>query len=375
MINDDSVPVWIEIDTSAFKKNIRVIRALIQDNTRIMGVVKFNAYGHGAVRTAQVLMENGIDVLGVACSEEGVELRKAGVEASILILNNSFSGNASEIVEYNLIPTIYSIDFADEINYYSQKAQKNTEIHIRLDTGSSIGVRYDELREFLQEIKKKKNLFVGGVFTHFMSTYLGEKQSMNTEFNLFKNLVEFFNEENIDIPIIHGYSSPGIFRFCKLEFSMIRLGTSLYGLRSFKEQNMEFLEPVMQLKTRILDICHKSRDSCMGYTERIQFNKEIRTALIPVGYGHMPHLMFMKDGEVLVRGARAPVIGKAFMGHMIIDITNVCDAEVGDEVVIFGKQNYKNISAEELAMKCGIDIERCESVCLLDRSIKRVYIE
>lgn len=373
MKREDFESTWIEINLTALKKNLEVVRGLVKKDTRIMGIVKCNAYGHGAVGIAKGLVENGIDALGTASVKEGVELRESDIYGEIIILNECLPETIGEILEYDLTPTVFSFDFAEEMDYYSKKNKRITQIHIRIDTSSSIGIPPEELKGFLQFIKEKKNLFVSGIFTHFVSSYSGDMHEVNDEINLFNQCISICKDEGMDIPLIHGLSSPGLFKRVENNFSMARAGTCLYGISSFKGQNTEGMEPVMQLKTQIIDVCNKGRGICRGYTEKTYLDEGVKTAWIPLGYGVMPLLMFMKGGEVLLRGVRVPILATSYMGRTLIDITDVPDAKEGDEVVIFGKQGRESITVEDIAAKCGIDIERSESICLMDKSIERRY--
>lgn len=376
MITEPILSVWAEIDLKALKKNVEFIRSLIDKDTKIMGVIKFNAYGHGAVEIGRVLLENGVHALGVAKAEEGIELRKAGIEDPILIMDMSFPEEAGEIVRYSLTPMVSSIELADALECCSSKEQKKTGIHIRVDTSmGNIGVQPADFKNFLKKIKMKKNLTIEGFFTHLVSVYRGDKEIIDTQMALFQELLFLLDEEEMSIPLIHASSSPGIFRLPEANFSMVRIGTSLYGLPSFKNQNLNGLEPVMQLKTRIVSLHSLQGIYSLGYTGSISINKYSKIAVIPVGYGDIPSLMFIKNGEVLVNGKIVPVLGKAFMGHMLIDVSRVPQADIGDEVVIFGRQLEQRITAEEIAEKSGAGVERCESICMFDRKIKRIYIK
>ena len=376
MMKEKAMTLWSEINLSAINRNIQTIRKLININTKIMGVVKFDAYGHGAVEIGKSLVKNGIDALGVASTEEGIELRKAGIEAPILIMNMSLPDTAMEIIQYDLTPMVCSLNFVNELDTCSQKAQKKLGIHIRVDiSDSNIGVKPEDFERFLKKVEKKKNLFVTGLFTHLISAYVGDIKVLVEEIKRFKQLLSFFNKESSDTMLVHALSSPGIFRLPEADFSMMRIGTSLFGLPSYKNQDMKDLEPVMQLKTRIIDICINGTQRHMEYTGVTAIKKNIRTGLIPVGYGYVPAFLFMRNGKVLVNGAKVSILGRAFMGHMIIDITQLPDVKIGDEVVIFGRQQDQYITVEEVAEKCGIDVEKCESICMMDRRIKHVYME
>ncbi|MGD8400961.1 MAG: alanine racemase, partial [Bacillota bacterium] len=247
--------VWAEINLTLLQKNLTLIRSYLGGHTKLLGVVKHDAYGHGACVIAKFLAENGIDYLGVGRVAEGVELREAGITLPILVMGLSLAGEAERIIRYQLTPTVGDREFADALQYACDVYQSDLPIHIRVDTSrSGIGVLPEHFESLLLQISAKKRLRVEGVFTHPVSTYQGEREWIKAEIDAFNRCVVRAVVHGISIPLQHVASSPGILRFPEAHFTMVRSGTALWGLPSFPNQKMDGLQPIMQLKTRILNI-------------------------------------------------------------------------------------------------------------------------
>jgi alanine racemase len=368
--------VWAEINLTLLQKNLTLIRSYLGGHTKLLGVVKHDAYGHGACVIAKFLAENGIDYLGVGRVAEGVELREAGITLPILVMGLSLAGEVERIIRYQLTPTVGDREFADALQYACDVYQSDLPIHIRVDTSrSGIGVLPEHFESLLLQISAKKRLRVEGVFTHPVSTYQGEREWIKAEIDAFNRCVVRAVVHGISIPLQHVASSPGILRFPEAHFTMVRSGTALWGLPSFPNQKMDGLQPIMQLKTRILNIGRLSGLLMPGYTCPVKLDGDLIAAVLPLGYGDAPFLMYLKDGEVLVRGRRARILGQPCMGHLLLDVTRIPKIAAGDEVVVFGRQQGLSVGVAELAEKAGIALERCESLCMLGKQITRFYVE
>lgn len=369
-------PVWAEIDLTILQKNLAVIRSYLGGHTKLLGVVKHDAYGHGARAIAKFLGANGIDFLGVGRVEEGIELRKAGIDTPILVMGPALAGDAQNIVRYRLTPTVCGLELADTLQQYCDACGSHLDIHLRIDTGrGGIGILPEHFESLLSKIVTKQRLRIEGLFAHLVSAYRGEHERLKAEIADFNRCVACAASNGVAIPLIHVLSSPGIVMVPEANFTMVRIGTALLGLPSFKGRNMNGLEPVMQFKTRILKISRLSGWVTLGYTCRIKQDEALKVAVLPIGYGDAPFLMFLKDGEVLVKGKRARILGKPCMGNLLIDVTGIPDIAVDDEVVVFGKQQDQVVSVAELAEKSGIDTICCESLCMLGKQVKRMYTD
>jgi alanine racemase len=368
--------VWAEINLTLLQKNLAIIRSYLGGHTKLLGVVKHDAYGHGACVIAKFLAANGIDYLGVGRVAEGVELREAGITLPILVMGLSLAGEAERIVRYQLTPAVGDREFADALQHACDVYQNDLQIHIRVDTSrSGIGVLPDHFESLLLQINAKKRLRVEGVFTHPVSSYQEEREWMKAEIDAFNRCIVRAAVHGISIPLRHVASSPGILRFPEAHFTMVRSGTALWGLPSFPGQKMDGLQPIMQLKARILNISRLSGLLAPGYTCLVKRDGDLLAAVLPLGYGDAPFLMNLKNGEVLVRGRRARILGHPCMGHLLLDVTRIPKVAAGDEVVVFGRQQGQSVGVAELAEKADITLQRCESLCMLGKQITRFYVE
>jgi alanine racemase len=367
--------VWTEINLTILQKNLAIIRSYLGGNTKLLGVVKHDAYGHGACVIAKFLAANGIDYLGVGRATEGLELRKAGITIPILVMGFSLAGEAERIVRYQLTPTVCDREFAAALQHACDMCQCDVKIHIRVDTSrSGIGVLPEHFESLLMQINANQRLRVEGIFTHPISIYQGERERIKAELDTFNRCVARAAAHGISIPLQHAVSSPGIFRIPQAHLTMVRSGTALWGLPSFPNQKMNGLQPIMQLKTIILNISRLSGLLTPGYTCPMKPDGDLLAAVLPLGYGDAPFLMDLKDGEVLVRGRRVRILGRPCMGHLLLDVTRIPQIAAGDEVVVFGRQRDRSVGVAELAEKSGIALQRCESLCMLGKQITRFYV-
>jgi alanine racemase len=374
---DNSKPLaWAEINLTLLQKNLNIIRSYLDGHTKLLGVVKHDAYGHGACAIAKFLAANGIDYLGVGRVAEGIELRQAGIATPILVMGLSFAGEAESIVRHQLTPTVCDPEFADALQQYCDVYQSNLKIHIRVDTGrGGIGVHPEHFESFLLQIIAKKRLRIEGIFTHLISAYRGERESVTTEIADFNRCVACAAANDVQIPLQHAASSPGILRVPEANFTMVRSGTALWGLPSFPGQKMDGLQPIMQLKSRILNISRLSGLAMLGYTCPVKLEGDLKVAVLPLGYGDASFLIYLKNGEVLVKGRRVRILGQPCMGHLLLDVTPFPEIAVGDETVVFGKQQGQSVSVTELAEKSGVTLQCCESLCMVGKQVTRLYVE
>ena len=368
-------PVWAEINLTILQKNLAIIRSDL-GRAKLLAVVKHDAYGHGAREIAAFLTANGIDYLGVGRVEEGIELRKAGIGAPILVMGYSWADDAAAIVRHQLTPMVCDLDLADALQHFCKVYQSDLKIHIRVDTSrGGLGVLPEQFESLLLKILTRKRLRVEGIFTHLASAYRGEREWIAAEITAFLRCVACATSHDVPIPLVHASSSPGMMRVPEAHYSMVRIGTALLGLPSFRNQPMNGLEPIMQLKTRIQKISRLSGLLTLGYNCRVKQDGVLKVAVLPLGYGDAPFLMHLRDGEVLVKGGRARILAKPGMGNLLIDVTPIPDVAENDEVVIFGAQQGQAVSVAELAEKSAIDTTCCESLCMLGKQVKRLYVE
>jgi len=367
--------VWSEINLTNLNHNLQVIRQRIGPKRKIIGVVKADAYGHGAVAVAKSILGQGVDQLAVASVAEAQELGQAGVKAPILILGAASREEILPVVEAGFTPMVYTDSFCRDLASTCQEKQKVLKVHVRVEINSgNLGVSLKNCLRFVQRLKQYPWLEIEGLFTHLASSYGHNREAIAKDLARFDALLRRLKEHGITIPLIHAASSPAILRLPEAHYDAVRPGTSMYGLPSFLNQ-LEPLKPVMQFKTRIAETKIISSGELWGYGYQVNTNGPIQLAVIPVGYSNAFFMLFLKRGEVLINSSRAPIVGKAFMSHTLIDITQLPEKPlVGDEVVIFGRQGQEAILVQDIAEKIDIGTTHCESICFLNKSVERKYI-
>jgi len=342
-----------------------------------MAVVKADAYGHGAVECAKCLESEGIDWLGVALPEEGVELREAGIEKPILCLGGFWNDQEKLLLGYNLTPVIFQIEKARIYNSIAAERGIIADIHVKIDTGMGrIGARLDEVVSFADELKNLNNLRLEGVMTHFAAADdLSENEFTNKQIRRFYEALEIFKEKGFR-PVYNDLAnSPGAVAHENARGNMVRLGGVLYGLSGdvlpVGIEKPE-LKPVMALYTRISSLKKVPKGESLGYGRTFFTDRNSLIATIPIGYQDGYTRRLSNCGQVIVNGALAPVVGRISMDWTIIDVTDVPNVKLEDRVILIGEQNGQKIFAEDLARKTGTI--SYEITCGINRRVRRIYV-
>jgi alanine racemase len=367
-------PTWAEIHLDHLAFNLQSVKKRIGENIKYMAVVKADAYGHGALRCAQALEKAGIDWFGVALPEEGVELRKNGIRKHILCLGSFWAGQENELLEYHLTPTIFRLENAEKFNQAAREQGVVADVHIKVDTGMNrIGVRYDEIGDFAEEMKKFTNLKVDGLMTHFAAAD-NDADFKNLQIRRFDEIVALFQEKGFRPTYKDLANSPGAIGYENARGNMVRLGGILYGMsRGILPKTVEAppLKPVMTLHTRISLLKRVPKGETVGYSRTFTTEKDSLIATIPIGYQDGYMRGFSNCADALVNGKFARVAGRVSMDWTLLDVTDVADAKIGDEVILIGEQNGLRISAEELATHCGTIAY--ELTCGISQRVTRIY--
>ncbi len=358
----------LEINLHALVNNLNFYKSLLKPGVKIMVMVKAFGYGSGSVEIANLLEYHKVDYLAVAYPDEGVELRKQGISIPVMVMNVD-SDAFDKIAEYRLEPEIVSLEQLKELNKYIQSSGKNIPVHIKIDTGMKrLGFESNDIRELTEYLAIEKQIKVASIFTHLAGSDEEEHNEFsNFQLNSFEELSGTIIKTIGYKPILHALNSPGIIRFTDRQFDMVRLGIGLYGYESCGLMQYK-LEPVSELKTVITQIRKVSAGETIGYGRKGVAHEDLTIATIAIGYADGFRRTFSNGkASVLVNGKRAPVIGNICMDMTMIDITGI-SAEVGDDVIIFGREP----TIRELAEAIGtIPYEILTSVS--DR-VKRVYI-
>lgn len=353
---------WIEIDLDAIAHNIRSIKEIVGEKVKIMGVIKANAYGHDVLEVASALYENGVSHFAVARVGEGVELRKAGIDTPILILGLTLKEQMESLLEYNLTPTVCNIEEVDFLSKLATKHNKVVKVHVKVDTGlGRIGILPEDALTFIQKTQHMDNIDIEGIFTHFATSNEKDKSYTEEQFRKFSDLLTILKENKINIKLKHSANSSATIVLPYTRLDMVRPGLIIYGLyRSPEEKNMIKLKPALKFKTKIVYVKKVPAGKYIGYGRTYTTTSETIMATLPVGFVDGLPRILSNNGEVTVKGSKAPIIGRIAMDQAIIDVSSIPEVKVGDEVTLFG-----NHDIEELAQKINTVPEEicCNTDC------------
>ena len=339
------------IDLTALENNMKAIRSSVPNGVKVLAVVKADGYGHGAYETALASIRGGAEMLAVAAVSEGVQLRRRGIRIPILVLGAVTEEDVLEGVEHDLVQTVCSDTMVRLCEKAATEAGKQTEVHIKIDTGMGrIGVRNErEEGAVLAALDECSHVRLTGAFTHFADADGDEEGAAYTreQFERFLRMTE-----KLPAGIIrHCCNSAAIHRFPEMALDMVRAGISLYGYPPV--QTLTKLKPCMEWKAVISYIKQLEPGSCVSYGRTYRSSQPVRAATVTCGYGDGYHRCAGRDGYVLVRGKRAKILGRVCMDQMIVDITGIDEAKTSDEVTIMGKDGAEEITAEDIASWAG----------------------
>jgi len=383
----DDVPIRAEIDLGAIAHNIREVRRITGPKTRVMAVVKANAYGHGALHVARVALENGADYLGVARAHEGIELRKAGIDAPILVFGFSLPESARKLIEYELTQTVYCPEMARSFADAALATGKILRVHLKIDTGmgrlglplvtSGLADGYlgeDALRQAIA-IAGLKSLEIEGVYTHFASADHADKKSAWHQIDMFMDFLEVLRKNGLEIPIRHAANSAAIIDMKETHLDLVRPGIMLYGLYPSPEvdKTRVALKPAMQVKARVAHVKNVPGGFKVSYGATYETDRLTKIATVTAGYADGYSRLLSSCGYMLVHGCRAPVVGRVTMDQTMLDIGHIGHVSPGDEVVLFGTQGESTISSDEIASITGTI--NYEVVSTIMPRVPRVYSE
>ena len=368
---------WAEINIDALAYNMKNIRQITSKSAMIMAVIKSDAYGHGAVETARVLAENGADRFAVATVSEAVQLRQGGISEPVMILGATIDEEAESIVSYDIIPTVFSYEYARALSDQAVKQGKTVKVHIKIDTGMSrigyvAGVDDNAVADEIIEISKLDNVEVEGIFSHFATSDEADRSYMDEQFERFIAMTELLERRGLKIPIRHIANSAAIMMYPHTHLDMVRAGIVLYGCYPSDEVDKSrlSLRPVMSFKSRISLIKTTGGKRGVSYGKTFISDGSIKIATVPVGYADGYSRMLSGKAEMIVHDKKVPVIGRICMDQCMIDVTNVHNINTGDEVILFGDGE---ITADTIARQLGTI--NYEVICMVSKRIPRIYVK
>lgn len=351
---DFTRPVWAEINLDNLRYNLAQIRERIAGDTEIMAVIKANAYGHGAVPVARTLLAEGVQRFGVALPEEGVELRQAGITAPIHVLGEALSTQYQLIIDYDLTPTVARMETLEALNNLARARGIVKKIHVKIDTGMGrIGLQPEEGLDFIKKAAVMSNIELEGLMTHFATADERDKDYCLQQGERFYKLCRELEKAGIRIPLKHAGNSATVIDLKGFHFNMVRPGIALYGLLPSDEVEQLDLKPVLSWKARIDFLKELPAGSPISYGASYVTERKSRIATIPLGYADGYSRLLSNKGYVLVKGQKAPIRGRICMDQFMVDVTDIPGVEVGEEVVLIGRQGSESISAAELASLIG----------------------
>ncbi|EIV99685.1 alanine racemase [Thermoanaerobacter siderophilus] len=372
---DNIRPTRAEIYLDNIVHNLSEVKRWVGKKVKIMGVVKANAYGHGACQVAKVLIENGVSYLAVATIEEALELRECGINIPILVIGYTPLTQAKELIVHNITQTVFDINYVKDLERIALNVGKKAKVHVKVDTGMG-RIGYTDLKVAEKEIEKMmemEGVEVEGIFSHFATSDEKNKTYAEKQFDVFKKLLERLKEKRINIPLKHIANSGAIIDLKYTYLDMVRPGIVLYG--SYPSEEVERpldLKQTMGFKTKIVHIKEVPEGTSISYGRTFITKRKSKIATLPVGYADGFNRLLSNNHHVLVKGKYAPVIGRICMDQTMIDVTDIEGVELGDDVVIFGNQEGEKITADEIAKK--LNTIPYEVYCGISRRVPRIYI-
>lgn len=367
-------PAWVEVDLTAIRHNISCIRCHVGPGCSVMAVVKANAYGHGLLRVAEAALEAGADCLGVALLSEAIALRQAGCSAPIVVLGMALECEAEDFVAYEVCASLDSEAVASAFSTVAQRMGKVARVHVKVDTGMGrAGVPASEVVPLLRRLATLPHLAVEGVFTHFATADEADLRFARAQAVLFQHVLESLRGEGIWPRFRHAANSAAIVRLPEAHHNLVRPGLMLYGLSPFPQRNgCPPIRPALSLKARLVSVKKLPQGTGVGYGHAYVMERPGRIAIVPLGYGDGFSWHNSNCGAVLLHGARAPIRGRICMDSFMVEVTDIPQAQVGDEVVILGKQGTEEITAEEIAARTRTI--PYETVSALTERLPRHYV-
>lgn len=370
-------PTWAEVDLDALAANFRAVRARVRPGVGVMGVVKADAYGHGAAECARRLEAEGADWFAVAMPEEGFVLRRAGIARPVLSFGGFWEGQAAACVGQGIVPVVYRLDAAEALDAAARAAGVVADAHVKIDTGMGrLGVRYDEAAEFAERLRALRSLRVDGLMTHFAAADEPHRDCFTQEqLGRFREAVAAFRARGHAPRFEHMANSAATFAHPETWGNLVRPGGVLYGLwRDVLPPlaDMPELRPVMSVRTHVTLLKRVHAGETLGYGCTYEAAREMTVATVPAGYADGYARALSNRGRVIVRGQVVPVVGRISMDLTLLDVTDVEGVRLGERVTLFGADGATNVPAEDLARTSGR--LSYEITCGVSARVPRLYV-
>lgn len=372
---------WADINMDAIDHNFRAIRNALKPGVKMCCVVKADAYGHGAPMVAREYQRLGADWFAVSNLEEAIQLRRCAITRPILILGYTPPQNAEELSELNISQTVLSLDYAQQLSRYAQEANVTVNIHLKVDTGMSrIGFLYQNPErdgaslDEMETAARLPGLAPEGIFTHFAVSDDGDQGENFTlaQYDCFRKAVEAMEARGLHFAVRHCANSGAVLDYPELQLDMVRPGIILYGMEPSESIRHPLdLQPAMELKTVISQKKEIPAGATVSYGRTFTASQGTVVATVPIGYADGYPRHFSGKAQMLVRGKRAPIIGRVCMDQLMLDVTEIPGVEEGDVVTVFGRDGDAFLPVDELAALN--DTIHYEMVCLVGKRVPRIY--
>ncbi|QDG51644.1 alanine racemase [Persicimonas caeni] len=368
-------PARLYIDLNAIRDNYHAIRRHVGDGTGLIAVVKSFGYGNDSTRVSQTLAREGVDALAVAYADEGIPLRKRGLTLPILV-TNALASEADKLVKYDLTPLVYSRGVVDALRTQARRFSKRVHVHLEVDTGMNrVGLKPDETLSFARELAAIDEIVIEGLMTHFAAADDPDEDAFTRQqIDTFKTVLDQLHAEGIHPNVVHAANTAGAWRFPDAHFDRVRVGLGLYGLSPTPAVSRETdgTHAALAFTTRIIHLKDVAAGETVGYNRTWTAEQPRTIATIAAGYNDGFPRFMSNGGEVLIGGRRCPVVGNVCMDVSMVDVTDVPNAKVGDEVVIFGHQGSEAITVDEIAGRGGTI--SYELLCNISPRVRRIFV-
>ncbi len=369
--------IYATIDLDAVSYNLDSIQKKISSGTDIIAVVKADGYGHGALEISRMLeRETRVFGFAVASAEEAFALREFGIQKPVLILGYTFAEDYEALVLQNIRPTVYSYEMAQAYDAAARKAGTKALLHIKIDTGMG-RIGYPVTREAADEIAEiaaLPGIEIEGLFTHFARADERDKTESRRQLALYREMLTLLEERHVYVTYRHCSNSAAIAEFSEADLDLVRAGIILYGLWPSEESNRDAicLRPVMELKSTVIHIKTLEAGSCISYGGTYRLTERKRIATIPAGYADGYPRSLSNKGYVLIRGKKAPILGRICMDQFMVDVTEIPGVKLLDPVTLLGRDGKEQISMEDLGRLSGRF--NYEFACDIGKRVPRYYV-
>lgn len=368
---------WVEIDLAALAHNVRQLKSLLSHSTQLLAVVKADAYGHGAVKVAQTVLQSGASWLGVATVPEGIELREAGIKAPILILGATHTPEQIQaIAHWQLQPTLCNLKqalvFSETLG--ATPVGDPIPVHINLDTGMSrLGPSWQQAAEFVQLVQRLPNLRIASIYSHLATAESPDQTVMRQQQARFEQAIAQIKTTGMPLPPLHLASSAATLTDPALHYNMVRVGLAMYGMYPAAHlQSVINLKPALQVKARVTQVKTIPPGTGVSYGHQFISDRELCLAVVGIGYADGVPRNLSNKMTVLIRGQRVPQIGAITMDQLVLDVSAIPDLQQGEVVTLLGQEGKEQISADDWAAQ--LNTISWEILCGFKHRLPRVAV-